>query len=69
MNSKANRAEVFLRAFDSLSKPEKRVVISRLLDDPQLREEVLDIGLIEDCDSVTSRPLEGRLEDRVANEG
>ena len=69
MNGKANRAEVFLRAFDSLSKPEKRVVISRLLDDPQLREEVLDIGLIEDCDSVTSRPLEGRLEDRAANEG
>ena len=69
MNGKANRVEVFLRAFDSLSKPEKRVVVSRLLDDPQLREEVLDIGHIEDCDSVTSRPLEGRLEDRVANEG
>ena len=69
MNGKANRAEVFLRAFDSLSKPEKRVVISRLLDDPQLREEVLDIGHIEDCDSETTGPIEGRLEDRVANEG
>ena len=69
MNGKANRADVFMKAFESLSKAEKRVVISRLLDDPQLREEVLDIGHIEDCDSVTSRPLEGRLEDRVANEG
>ncbi len=40
MNGKANRAEVFMKAFESLSKAEKRVVVSRLLDAPQLREEV-----------------------------
>ena len=68
-DGKENRPEVFMKAFEFLSKAEKRVVISRLLDDPQLREEILDTGHIEDCDSVTSRPLEGRLEDRVANEG
>ena len=69
MNGKANRAEVFMKAFESLSKAEKRVVASRLLDDPQLREEVLDIGLIRECETEPTYPLEKNLADRGANEG
>lgn len=69
MNGKANRAEVFMKAFESLSKAEKRVVVSRLLDDPQLREEVLDIGFVRECETEPTRPLEKNLADRGANEG
>jgi hypothetical protein len=69
MNGKANRAEVFMKAFESLSKAEKRVVVSRLLDDPQLREEVLDIGTVRECETEPTRPLEKNLADRGANEG
>lgn len=63
-NGKENRAEVFMRAFESLSKVEKGVVVSRLLDDPELREEVLDIGLKPCCESETTRPLESSLPER-----
>ena len=69
MNGKANRAEVFMKAFESLSKAEKRVVVSRLLDDPQLREDVLDIGLIRECETEPTRPLEKNAADRGVNEG
>ena len=69
MNGKANRAEVFMKAFESLSKAEKRVVVSRLLDDPQLREEVLDIGLVRECETEPTRPLEKNLADKDASEG
>ena len=69
MNGKANRAEVFMKAFESLSKEEKRVVVSRLLDDPQLREEVLDIGTVRECETEPTRPLEKNLADRGASEG
>jgi uncharacterized protein YbaA (DUF1428 family) len=46
MNGKENRAEVFLMALQSLSKAEREVVIERILEDPELREDVLDMALI-----------------------
>ena len=69
LNGKANRAEVFMEAFDSLSKVEKRVVASRLLDDPQLREEVLDIGGIRERETETTGTLEKNPAHRGGNEG
>lgn len=69
MNGKESRAEVFLMAFDSLSKLEKELVASRLLDDVQLREAVLDIGGVRGWEAELNRPLEKNLADGAANEG
>lgn len=69
MNGKESRAEVFLMAFDSLSKLEKELVASRLLDDVQLREAVLDIGGVREREAELDRPLEKSLADGAANEG
>ena len=69
MSGEENRAVVFMRAFDSLSKVEKGVVASRLLDDPELREEVLNLGLKPCCESDSARPLEESLLPGGANEG
>jgi len=41
-----SRAEVYLMALRSLSKTEKDMVIARLLEDPELREDILDLALI-----------------------
>lgn len=65
MTGEENRAEVFMRAFDSLSKVEKGVVASRLLDDPELREEVLNLGYKPFCESECSCP---RQESRAAGD-
>ncbi len=69
MNGKENRAEVFLKAFESLSKVEKMVVASRLLDDVQLREAVLDIGGVREWEAELDRPLEKNPADGGVNEG
>ena len=45
-NGKENRAEVFLMALQSLSKKERDMVIERILEDPDLRDEVLDMAVI-----------------------
>ena len=58
-----------MRAFDSLSKIEKSVVAARLLDDAQLREAVLDLGNIRECDSESDPLLEQEPAGRRANEG
>ncbi len=69
MSGEENRAEVFLRAFDSLPKIEKQFVASRLLDDPQLREAVLELGGVRECEAELARPPESGLAERGANEG
>ena len=69
MNGKENRAEVFMKAFDSLSKVEKGLVASRLLDDIELREAVLDIGGFREWEAEIDRLYGNNEADRGANEG
>lgn len=57
MNGKENRAEVFLMALQSLSKAERKMVAARLMDDPYLREDVLDIALIRESQGEPTRSL------------
>ena len=57
-DGKESRAEVFMMALESLSKAEKRLVASRLLDYPYLREDVLDIAIIRDREGEPSYPIE-----------
>ncbi len=57
-DGRESRAEVFLMALESFSEAEKRLVASRLLDYPFLREDVLDIAIIRDREGEPSYPIE-----------
>ena len=69
MSGEEKEAVVFIRAFESLPKVEQRAVAARLIDDPQFREELLDIGLIRECETEPARPLEKNLSESGINEG
>ena len=57
MNTAQSKAEIYLMALESLSKAEKKVVIARLLEDESLREDILDIVLIQQRQGEPSRPF------------
>lgn len=58
------RAEVFLMAFQSLPKAARRAIIARLLEDAELREDLLDVALIEQRKGEPSRPFREYLAER-----
>jgi len=66
MKAVESRAEVYLMAIQSLSKAEKEAVISRLLEDPQLREDILDLAVIKQRRGEPSRPFREYLAERKA---
>jgi hypothetical protein len=47
MNSLEAKAEIFSMAFKSMSKEEKDIVLKKLLEDREFREDIIDIALIE----------------------
>lgn len=58
MNTVAqSKAEIYLMALQSLTKAEKKAVIARLLEDESLREDILDIVLIQQRHGEPSRPF------------
>ena len=57
MKALESRAEVYLMALQSLSKAEKDAVIARLLEDTKLREDILDLVLIQQRQGEPSRPF------------
>ena len=59
-----SRVEVDLMALQSLSKAEKETVIARLLEDTDLREDILDLVLIQQRQREPSRPFRDYLTDR-----
>jgi len=64
MKSVESRAEVYLMALQSLSKSERETVIARLLEDPELREDILDLALIKQRQGEPSRPFREYLAER-----
>ena len=64
MKAVESRAEVYLMAIQSLSKAEKEAVIARLLEDPQLREDILDLAVIQQRRGEPSRPFTEYLANR-----
>jgi hypothetical protein len=52
-----SKADIYLMALESLSKTEKKAVIARLLEDESLREDILDIVLIQQRRGEPSRPF------------
>ena len=57
MKAVESRAEVYLMALRSLSKAEKEAVLIRLLEDAELREDILDLALIQQRQGEPSRPF------------
>jgi hypothetical protein len=51
------RSEIYLMALQSLSKSEREAVISRLLEDAELREDILDLITIHQRQGEPSRPF------------
>jgi len=64
MKAVESRAEVYLMALQSLSKAEKEAVIARLLEDTKLREDILDLALIQQRQGEPSRPFRDYLAER-----
>ena len=57
MKAVESRAEIYLMALQSLSKAEKEAIIAHLLEDPQLREDILDLAVIQQRQGEPSRPF------------
>ena len=65
MKATQSRADIYLMALESLSKAEKKAVIARLLEDESLREDILDIALIQQRQGESSRPFREYMAERV----
>lgn len=69
MKAAQSRAEIYLIALESLSKAEKKAVITRLLEDENIREDILDIALIRQRQGESSRPFSEYLGEREKRGG
>ena len=69
MKTAESRAEIYLMALQSLSKAEKKAVITRLLEDDSLREDILDLALIQQRQGESSRPFSEYLAEREKRGG
>ena len=69
MKTAQSRAEIYLMALESLSKAEKKAVITRLLEDESLREDILDIALIQQRQGESGRPFREYLTEREKRGG
>lgn len=57
MEAVESTAEIYVMALKSLSKVEREAVLSRLLEDPGLREDILDLITIQQRQGEPSRPF------------
>lgn len=64
MKTAESRAEVYVMALRSLSKAERESVIALLLEDQELREDILDLALMRQREGEPSRPFREYLADR-----
>ncbi len=60
MRANQATAEVFFTAFKSLKSNEKEAFLERVINDPELREDIIDIALIEEAKKVKGKPLSAR---------
>ena len=64
MKTVESRAEVYLMALQSLTKAEREAVIARLLEDTKLREDILNLALIQQRQGEPSRPFREYLAEK-----
>ena len=63
MTKSEAQAEVFWMAFTALPRPQQQGVLARLVRDHQLREDLMDIALIERRSGEPERPLRAYLDE------
>ena len=61
MTAERATAEVFLTAFKALPKQEKSVFLSALIEDKNLREDIIDMAIANERSKESSRPLKNFL--------
>ncbi len=57
MESTQSKADIYLMALESLSAADKKKIIARLLEDEKLREDILDVALIQQRQGESTRPF------------
>ncbi len=60
MKTATATAEVFFTAFKSLSQKEKEIFFEKIFSDSELREDLIDIALIEKAKKVKGKPVSAR---------
>lgn len=53
-------AEVFFTAFKALKTNEQEAFLERVISDPELREDIIDIALIEEAKKVKGKSISAR---------
>ena len=61
MKAVESKAEIYLMALQSLSKSEREAVVARLLEDPALREDIMDLLTVYQRQGEPSRPFKEYL--------
>lgn len=56
MKTSQATAEVFFTAFKALKTKEKEAFLEKMISDPELREDLTDIGLIEKAKKIKGKP-------------
>jgi hypothetical protein len=51
-------AEVFFTAFKSLKSKEREAFLEKVLNDAELRHDIIDVALIEEAKKVTGKPMD-----------
>ena len=60
MRANQATAEVFFTAFKALKSKEREAFLERVLSDPELREDFIDVALIEKAKRGKGRPVSAR---------
>jgi hypothetical protein len=58
------KAEIFNMAFKSLSKKEKELVIEHFLNDPEFKEDLIDVAIIAQRKGEKARPFREYLSEK-----
>ncbi len=57
MRANQATAEVFYTAFKALKNKEKEAFLEKVISDPELREDLIDIFLIEEAKKIKGKPV------------
>lgn len=60
MKTSQATADVFFTAFKALKHNEKEAFLEKVISDPELREDLIDIALIEKAKKVKGKPISAR---------
>ncbi|MEK6544935.1 MAG: hypothetical protein AAB257_08585 [Nitrospinota bacterium] len=60
MQTSQATVEVFFTAFKSLKSNEQEAFLEKVISDPELREDIIDIALIDEAKKAKGKPVSAR---------